>query len=132
MAKTTKIVIGRVGDALSSADIAVTDEVFTSVFDTAVKLKHLNFQAASVSVTNIAKDATYVEDTDYIIDYSNGTITVVSEEDMADATAYYINYTYNEPNLTWKINQITTGATHVYAVSTVRAGQNGVTTVIYD
>ena len=129
MAKTTKIVCGRFHDNLTSGDLAITDEPFKSNFDVAVKLVHLNFKAASVSVTNVLKNTTYTESDDYTIDYTNGYVTVVSTGIMANNTAYLINYTYNESSLALKINQVTNAASNVYAVCT---NQNGIAVIVYD
>jgi len=74
---------------------AVVDESFTSSFDIAVSLAHSDLVSGSVVVTTTDGVTTYVEDTDYTIDYTNGTITVLSTGAMLDATAYYIDYTYN-------------------------------------
>ena len=143
MAKTTKIVVGRVGDSLTSVATAVTDENFISTFDLPVNLVYGWRQrgtgqgnqtiivAASVSVTNIAKDVTYSGVTDYTIDYTHGIVTVLSTGTMADATHYYVNYSWVIPNLAYKINAITTAATTVYSVCTCRAGQNGVAVIVY-
>jgi hypothetical protein len=144
MAKTTKIVVGRVGDGLISTATAVTDETFTSAFDVPVNMLQGWTQrgtgqgnktlivASSVSVTNTAKDATYTENTDYTIDYAHGTVTVLSTGTMSDATDYYINYSWVIPNLAYKVNLITTGASNIYSLCTCRAGQNGVAVVVYD
>jgi len=73
----------------------VTDESFTSAFDTPVQLdwKYIDSGVTPV-VTTTDGATTYTEGTDYTIDYDNGKITVLSTGTMADATEYYIDYTH--------------------------------------
>ena len=74
---------------------AITDESFTSSFDVAVALAHTEITSGSEVVTTTDGLTTYVKDTDYTMDYPNGTITVLSTGSMLDATEYYIDYTYD-------------------------------------
>lgn len=56
-------------------DFTVTAESVTiTLLDTAYALTYSPVKWNSVSVTNAAADTTYVENTDYYIDYANGTI----------------------------------------------------------
>jgi len=73
---------------------SITDEAFTSSFDTEVTLDHGAILQYSETVTNTAGTTTYVRDTDYTMDYSAGGITVLSTGGMADATSYEIDYLY--------------------------------------
>ena len=73
---------------------SVPDESFTSVYDTPVTLAHQKIIAGSVVVTTTDASTTYVEGTDYTIDYPAGTITVLSTGSMANNTEYYIDYNY--------------------------------------
>ena len=75
--------------------IVITDETFTSSYDVAVALAHQNLISGTVVVTTTDNVTTYTEGTDYTIDYTNGTITVLSTGTMADATNYYIDYHYS-------------------------------------
>jgi len=68
------------------AQIVVTDEPFVSAYDTPVSLANNNIQSGTVVVT------TYIEGSDYTIDYAAGTITVLSTGNMIDATSYLIDY----------------------------------------
>jgi len=73
----------------------VTDESFTSDFDTAVSLD----QNALIQYSEIVADDTdhttvYTRDTDYEMNYTSGTITVLSTGSMSDATTYYTDYLY--------------------------------------
>lgn len=70
-----------------------SSESFTSVHDEAVQLSHGNLMAGFVKVFD-SEDNVYVEDADYTIDYDDGTVTVLSTGDMADATEYSVNYVW--------------------------------------
>jgi len=72
----------------------VTNESFTSSFDTAVSLDNVGVIQYSETVTNTDEDTTYARDTDYEMSYYAGTITVDSTGTMSDATSYYIDYLY--------------------------------------
>ena len=74
---------------------SITDETFTSDYDVAVQSKHTNLTSDSEVVTTTDGGTTYVKDTDYTMDYPNGKITVLSTGGMADATDYYIDYSYS-------------------------------------
>ena len=74
--------------------IAVADETFHSNYNNAVALAHNNLKSGSVSVTTTDDATTYAENTDYTIDYTNGTITVLDSGNMANDTDYHINYNY--------------------------------------
>lgn len=72
---------------------AVTLESFTSAAaGTAKALANKPIEPLSDTVYNSAATVTYTRDTDYSMDYSNGTITVISGGSMAGATAYKITY----------------------------------------
>jgi hypothetical protein len=70
----------------------VTDESFTSSHDAWVTLNNYIDMQQSVVVTTSPAATTYTEDTDYIIDYAQGRIQVLSTGSMADATAFLIDY----------------------------------------
>ncbi len=72
----------------------VTDESFTSDFDTAVALANTAIVQFSETVTNTAGTTIYTKDSDYTMDYEDGTITVLSTGLMSDATEYYIDYVH--------------------------------------
>lgn len=112
MATLTTIVVGKVGDSLDSDADTQTDEPFTSVFDSQVKLVNRNLVAASTVVQSLDKLTTYTEGAgdDYTVDDLGGHITVLSTGTMADATGYLVSYDYNLENLAFKINAVTTVA----------------------
>tara|TARA_Y100000310_G_scaffold328215_1_gene395985 strand:- start:10168 stop:12162 length:1995 start_codon:yes stop_codon:yes gene_type:complete len=71
----------------------VTDEQFTSDHDAWVTLgnKPIDMQQG-VTVTSSPAGTTYTEDTDYIIDYAQGRVQVLSTGSMADSTTFLIDY----------------------------------------
>lgn len=74
-------------------DFQVTDESFTSDYGIAVSLNNKPIRYTSESVHADSGGGTkYVRDTDYTIDYSNGTITVLSTGSISDSTTVYIDY----------------------------------------
>ena len=133
MATTTVVLVGRVGDATTSDETQIVDERFTSSFDAWVRLKHLNLQASTTVVQTINKLTTFTEGAinDYVMDDSNGMIKVLSTGTMLDATEYYIAYHYNEPNLAWKVNQVTNTASVVKKVAITERGKMGIAVVVY-
>jgi len=71
----------------------VTDESFTSNHDTWVTLANKPIDMTqTIVVTTSPAGTTYTEDTDYIIDYAQGRVQVLSTGSMADATAFLIDY----------------------------------------
>jgi len=74
--------------------ISITDESFTSSFDTAVSLDNNAIEQYSETVTTTDGTTIYTRVTDYNMDYDAGKITVLSTGSMADATEYEIDYLY--------------------------------------
>jgi hypothetical protein len=71
----------------------ITDETFESDHDVAVSLDNVAIVQYSETVADDTDHTNvYTRDTDYEMDYINGTITVLSTGTMADATDYYIDY----------------------------------------
>lgn len=84
----------------SSYTQQVTGESITSSLDVAVALtsaRNAPVVRGSVTVTNSAATTTYTEDTDYTIDYINGTITCLSTGAIPDATTIKATY-QRDPN----------------------------------
>ena len=73
-------------------DFTVTDEDFTADTGVAVSLANhpIEYDSETVETTDAA--TTYTRDTDYTMDYSNGTITALSTGDMTEIE-YHISYT---------------------------------------
>jgi hypothetical protein len=75
---------------------SITDESFTSSHDAWISLAHKRITFGSVVVTTNPAGTTYVEGTDYVIDYVEGRIKVLSTGSMADATGFLADYAYKE------------------------------------
>lgn len=73
---------------------AITNESFTSVFDTPVQLANTNIVSGTAVVTSTDGLTTFTEGSDYTMDYINGKITVLSTGTMVNSTAYHISYDY--------------------------------------
>jgi len=135
MATTTTVVVGRIGDAYNSDEKALTDEVFTSILDTPVKLLNRNITAASTNVEPLGGGVPFVEGAvnDYVMDNADGTITVLSTGAMADATQYEVDYSWTDDNLAYKVNAITSPkqvAGKFFYVSVARVGHLGIAVVV--
>lgn len=63
-----------------------------NAYQVPIALANKGIKWDSEAVTNAAGTTTYTRDTDYRIDYANGTLTYVSGGSMAAATAYLISY----------------------------------------
>ncbi len=73
----------------------ITDESFTSSDDTAVSLDNRAILQYGETVTDDTDHTTvYTRDTDYAMDYEDGTITTASTGSISDATTTYIDYQY--------------------------------------
>lgn len=71
----------------------VTEESFTSDHDAWVSLTYKPIdRTQTITVTNNAGTTEYTQNTDYIIDYAQGRIQVLSSGDMADSTTHKITY----------------------------------------
>lgn len=79
----------------SGAQPSVTDEAFTSAHDSWVQLNYRSLQPGTVTVTSSPAGTTYDEWDDYVLDYGEGKVMVLSTGAMADATAFLIDYTYD-------------------------------------
>ncbi len=73
-------------------DLTVTDEHFTADTGVAVSLAYKPIKYGSETVKTTDNVTSYTRDTDYTMDYSNGTITALSTGDMTEI-AYHISYT---------------------------------------
>lgn len=74
----------------STLDYIVTAEAFTVNHSTARALANKPIEYASETVTVSSTD--YVRDTDYTMDYANGTITVLSSGNITDGASATIDY----------------------------------------
>lgn len=93
------VLFGDISD-INITGAVITDEALTARLDKWVELAYRNVTAASVTVTDSAGVTTYVEDTDYEVDYSLGMIKALSSGAITEAEALLVDYTYG--NLTGK------------------------------
>jgi len=79
-------------------DTSISDDSFTSSQGNAVALDNKFIKPESEVVhTAVSKGGTkYTRDTDYTMDYANGTITDLAAGSMADSTTHYVSYTVDE------------------------------------
>ena len=80
--------------ARDASVVTITNETLESNHDVAVSLSYSGILQYSETVQNINEDTTYTRDSDYTMAYTAGTITVLSTGSMADATDFYIDYSY--------------------------------------
>ncbi len=73
--------------------VKITNEIFVSDDGVAVSLANRAILQFGETVADDADQTTiYTRDTDYTIDYEDGTITVDAAQAMSDATTYYVSY----------------------------------------
>jgi len=81
------------GESGSSA--TVTDEVVTGDHGVWVALAYKRLRPGTVVLTNSGGGTTYVEGTDYVIDYANGKIMTLAAGSTTDSQSLKIDYTYD-------------------------------------
>jgi hypothetical protein len=76
-------------------DLTITNEAFTSngAHATAEALDTKPIKPKSETVTNSGGTTTYTRDTDYIMDYVNGTLATISGGGMGLSTGFLVDYT---------------------------------------
>lgn len=72
----------------------VTDEAVTAVHNTWVEMANNRLTPGTVVVTNSAADTTYVEGTDYVIDYEVGNIMALSAGSISNSQSLKVDYGY--------------------------------------
>ena len=80
--------------AESGAQPTVTDEVVTADLGAWVSLANQRIQPGTVVVTNSGASTTYVEYTDYLIDYANGRLYTVAT--ITDGQSLKVDYVYDK------------------------------------
>jgi len=70
----------------------VIDEAFTSDYGVAVSLDRAEIVSGSETVETTDEATEYTKDTDYTMQHTAGTVTVLSTGSMDDATGYQITY----------------------------------------
>ena len=73
-------------------DRTVTDDSITGLDSTAVALANKPLRPTSETVTSDPAGTTYVRNDDYVMDYINGTLTVIPSGNIADSTALLVSY----------------------------------------
>lgn len=81
--------------AESGATAAVTDETFTADHDTWVSLANKRVQPGTLVVELGGTSTVKTEYTDYVADYANGRIMILSTGTISDSADLDITYTYN-------------------------------------
>ena len=94
--------------------IVQTNETFKSDFDKWVSLAHSKIDKNSQKVTNTTDEIPYVNNTDYVMNYTDGTIKILSTGNMINDTNYHIDYDYfgyylPSPGGTFYLNATKTG-----------------------
>ncbi len=85
--------MGTVSD-LNVGGGSVTDEDITSKLGRFVELANKNITASSVVVTSNPAGTTYVEGTDYNVNYALGMIEFLSSGNIPDATSVLVDYSH--------------------------------------
>lgn len=75
----------------------VEKEIVTLSGTDPVPLSHANIVSGSVRVTNVEETTVYVENTDYVINYTNGTIARIGTGGISDGQRVTVTYRYNIP-----------------------------------
>lgn len=98
------IALGLMGShgTISGGAGTVTDEAITAKLDKWVELANRNITAASVVVTNADASTTYVEGTDYEINYALGMIRAIPTGSITEAQALKVDYSHTAYN-GWKV-----------------------------
>lgn len=81
------------GESGSSA--AVTNEAATSSEGAWVSLSHKRVRPGTVTITGSGATPTYVEGTDYVVDYEEGKVYTLAAGSIGDGTTLEVDYTYD-------------------------------------
>lgn len=88
---------------LSSGGGTVTDEAVTAKLGIFVPLAQRNLTAASVVVTNSGATTTYVEGTDYEVNYTSGHLMAISGGAITESQGLKVDYAHGAIS-GWKVN----------------------------
>ena len=75
-------------------DATVSNEDVTADLAEWVALANKRLKSGTVVVTNVAGDVTYIEGTDYVIDYGNGKLFSITGGAITDNLALHVDYDY--------------------------------------
>jgi len=81
--------------AESGATATITDETFTAVHDTWVALAHNRVQVGAITVELGGTSTVKAEWTDYVVDYENGNVMILSTGSISNSADLDITYTYD-------------------------------------
>jgi len=73
---------------------AVTDESVTADLGAYVALDYKRVTPGTVVVQDVTDTTTYVEGTDYVIDYANGELMALTGGSISDSDVLHVDYTY--------------------------------------
>ena len=99
----------------------ITNNAFTSNHGTAATLANKPIRFGSETVTTVGGSSAFARNTDYEIDYVNGTITTLSSGTMANATAHEIDYKLDGTMV--DISSLLTEPTAIERVDVLRSDQ---------
>ena len=80
----------------SGAAPAVTDEAVTAVHNTWVAMANKRLRPGTVVVTNSGATTTYVDGTDYVIDYETGALYALSTGAITNSQSLKVDYVYDK------------------------------------
>jgi hypothetical protein len=102
--------------------VGIVNETFnSSVYDTWVSLSHSIIQVGSQKVTNTTDEIAFYNNTDYLMNYTDGKIKINSSGNMTNHTDYHIDYNYFSSGIPFYVNATKTGYkdSDTYTVSIV-------------
>ena len=82
--------------AESGAAPAIVDEVVTAALGGWVALANKRIRPGTVVLTNSGATVTYVENTDYVVDYANGRLYALTGGAITNSQSLKIDYTYEK------------------------------------
>lgn len=86
-----------VNETFTTASTSVANETFNSgEYDAWVSLNYTELIADTELVSNTTDEDGFEKDSDYEMNYSDGTIKVLSSGNMSNQTDYHIDYDYND------------------------------------
>ena len=90
--------------------LGIDNETFnSSVYDTWVTLAHSEIQIGSQKVTNTTDEIAFYNNSDYLMNYTDGKIKINSSGNMTNHTDYHIDYNYFSTGIPFYVNATKTG-----------------------
>lgn len=101
-------------DNLSVDNSTITNETFNSSdYDTWVTLNYNDLLSGTILVSNLTDETPFILNSDYEMNYTDGSIKVLSAGNMTNWTNYHIDYDYYIPT-TYHVNASYTGTEGLY------------------